>query len=78
MSKKFLGSIPIDKRKRGHHLCQFHYALASVSRWFAQRYTANNARNFNATNGNLNNNNVYSTNAVQAVTNLSYAIKCVI
>lgn len=42
----------------------------STNRWFAERYNANNARNFNGNNGNLNNNNVNNRNRTQAVTNL--------
>lgn len=46
----------------------------ATNRWFAQRYNANNAWNFNGTNGNLNNNNVYNTYQVGAVTNLSETV----
>ena len=44
--------------------------LRPSNRWFAQRYSASNAWNFNGTNGNLNNNSVGNQNLVQAVTNL--------
>lgn len=46
-----------------HHLRSNH--------WFAQRYNANNAWNFNGNNGNLNNNNVNNGNQVQGAANLS-------
>ena len=56
-----------------HTIITMRLGLAT-NRWFAQRYNANNAWNFNGTNGNLNNNNVYNTNQVGAVTNLSETV----
>lgn len=44
--------------------------LGYSNRWFAERYNANNAWNFNGTNRTLNNNNVNNTNQVGAVANL--------
>ena len=38
-----------------------------TNRWFAQRYSVNNAWIFNGNNGNLNNNNVNNGNRCQAV-----------
>ncbi len=49
-------------------------APTATNRWFVERYSANNARNFNGNNGNLNNNNVNNANRVQAVTNLHIAL----
>jgi hypothetical protein len=45
-------------------------SVRGSNRWFAQRYNASNAWNFNGNNGNLNNNNVTNENTVQAVVNL--------
>jgi hypothetical protein len=44
--------------------------LGCSNLWFAERYNANNAWNFNGTNRNLNNNNVNNTNQVGAIANL--------
>ena len=44
------------------------------NRWFAERYSVNNAWNFNGTNRNLNNNNVNNTNQVGAVSKLQNLI----
>ena len=44
-------------------------SVRGSNRWFAQRYNASNAWNFNGNNGNLNNNNVNNTYRCQAVTN---------
>jgi len=45
-----------------------------TNRWFAQRYSANNAWIFNGNNGNLNNNNVNNTNRARALAKLSKRI----
>ena len=59
-----------SKREHGCHLHHRQMLLGRSNRWFAERYNANNAWNFNGTNRNLNNNNVNNTNQVGAVANL--------
>jgi hypothetical protein len=60
-----------DKREYGCHLHHHQMLLRRSNRWFAQRYNANNAWNFNGNNRYLNNNNVTNSNQVGAVANLS-------